>query len=116
MIKEFSWKGHIEKAELVTSTTNLQIGDICWDENCLVCNMPERFMLLANVNTSYFDSSKTKLVYEKNSFEIIPVHKCGNNIIDSRIIIRKALYRVINPIKDINKEIEEEFLDRKLFV
>lgn len=119
MIKEFSYNGYIEKAELVTDWAQLQIFDILWDEQCKVCSLQERFCIWKWGLQNYITSEDKINVKSDYGWEIFPEHKCGCGILvpaNTSLIIEKRLYKVINPIEDLAKEIEKEFLDRKLFV
>lgn len=115
MIKEFSWNGHIEKARLVSNFSDIKIGKIYWEENCNQCTGLHRYFTINN--KKFFSLLTYNLT---NGFDVIPQKQCKKAKND--VFLTKnsfeitKIYEVINEIEDINREISEEFLDRKLFV
>lgn len=112
MLREFSYNGHIEKAELV-KFSQIKCGDIIW-ASCDTCEDYHRYMPIKFITNSriidnigqkgYADVWETTNIWPHSKNDILAIY--NNNI----------NYRVINPIEDLAKEIEKEFLDRKLFV
>lgn len=117
MIKEFSWNGHIEKAELVKKFDDIKTGKIYWEENCSNCGGLHRALTLSLYKNHYFTRTNgDKLICD--GFKIIPkAHCCKLGSYFTRDGFNKSnIYCVINEIKNINEEIQKELLDKKLFV
>lgn len=108
MIKEFSWNGHIEKAELI-KFTDIQCGDILWIQ-CIRCKSYHRCMSLKFLKNHNIDSAfGTK--GQIDVWETTTRWPHDNTSQMLAICESVYIYRVINPVEDIHNVIMIELAD-----